>query len=554
MEESPYWILFTQARAARRRVLATGAAAAIAVPMAAAGCARSSGRRSSDPATAAPRRGGTLRLGTTLPLSSGLDPQIETGAGLEIFPRVYGYLLHVDPRNDSTIYDHAMAVEQPDETTFVLRLQPDIRFQDIAPVSGRAVTAQDVVASTSRYHDNPLVLNKTWHTQVLDRAEALDATTVRINTRQPNVYSLSEIGGISGGAIIPRELIDAAADLTTAGIGSGPFQIAKSGQGGAARIERYQGYFRQPLPYLDAMEWSFFDGDEARVAALQQRRVDIAANRDGDEARRLGSSEDQISVISEPSLAYLSLGLRVDRPPFNDPRVREAVDIALDRAAMIRDIAFGQGALLGPINPHIANGYWSLPAEEVLAAQGGTKPLGERRATARSMIAQAGAATARIMLQVAKVPQLLDVASVVRGQLQTLGLTVDLETLDLLQWFVHFRRGEFDMTLISHLPYESPDAPARMYHSAGIDGSRSPFGFADGAIDALVERSWREQDRSARRQTLLDAQRLMIAARPMVQLFTSTAYTSAWRYVRGLDPSLVGTLAQYNYGQWLDRA
>jgi ABC-type oligopeptide transport system substrate-binding subunit len=92
-----------------------------------------------------------------------------------------------------------------------------------------------------------------------------------------------------------------------------------------------------------------------------------------------------------------------------------------------------------------------------------------------------------------------------------------------------------------------------MYHSAGIDGSRSPFGFADAAIDALVERSWREQERAVRRQTLLDAQRLMIAARPMVQLFTSTAYASAWRYVRGLDPSLVGNLAQYNYGQWLDR-
>ena len=61
-------------------------------------------------------------------------------------------------------------------------------------------------------------------------------------------------------------------------------------------------------------------------------------------------------------------------------------------------------------------------------------------------------------------------------------------------------------------------------------------------------------DRGERQQTLLDAQRLMIVARPMIQLFTSTAYSTAWSYVRNRRPGIAGSMAQYNYEQWLDNA
>jgi ABC-type transport system substrate-binding protein len=169
------------------------------------------------------------------------------------------------------------------------------------------------------------------------------------------------------------------------------------------------------------------------------------------------------------------------------------------------------------------------------------------------MLAQAGAENARIRLQVPKMPQLLDVATVVRDQLQQIGLIVDLETLDQLAWYVNFRRGDFDATLIGQLPYETPDMPTRMYYSRGIDGMANMFGFGDAAIDALIERSWAEPERATRRQTLLEAQRLMLAARPLIQLFTNTAFSTAWRYVRNRRPGVAGSMAQYNYEQWLDR-
>jgi peptide/nickel transport system substrate-binding protein len=498
-----------------------------------------------------PLPGGTLRTGTTLPIAAGLDPQIETGTGLEIFPRIYGYLFHVDMRDDSVANDHALSVEHPDPTTYIVKLRPDAYFQDVAPVGRRLVSADDVVQSIIRYRDNPLVTGKTWHTTVLDKAEALDSSTVRITTRRPYVYTLAELGSISSGAILPKELTQGKTDLNSLSIGSGPFRLDDIIPTERAHIVRNDGYYGAPIPYLDAMEWTIFADDDAKLAAFKARAIDVMPNRDSAEARSLQGFSNVIDVTPEPSLACVSLGLRVDRAPFNDPRVRGAADLALDRAALIRDIAFGNGDILGAVNPHLAGGFWSLPEAEVLEAHSGAAAIEERRQDARALLQAAGAAGASFTLEVANIPQMIDVATVVRQQLLTLGLDVVMRELDLLHWFTNFRRGQFDATVIGHLPYESPDTPTRFYHSAGPDGTTNMFGFADGAIDPLVERSWGETDRAARQKTLLDAQRLMLKARPMIQLFTSTGYSTAWKRVRNRHPELIGSAAQYNYEQWL---
>ena len=128
---------FGAARISRRGALAAGAAGVSACLLVAA-CGGSKPGATGTP-TRTPRRGGTLRTGTTLPLAYGLDPQIETGTGLAVFPRVYGYLHHIDPNGDALLRDHVREIEQPDATTYIFRLRTDVRFHDTAPVNGRAV-------------------------------------------------------------------------------------------------------------------------------------------------------------------------------------------------------------------------------------------------------------------------------------------------------------------------------------------------------------------------------------------------------------------------------
>jgi peptide/nickel transport system substrate-binding protein len=519
----------------RRGTIAAGAVATFAL----AGC-------DDDPGGASIRgkQGGTLRFGASVPIAYGLDPHVEQGAGLAIFPKVYGYLLHVDPRDDEVMYDHASSYEQPDEITLLLKLNPGIYFHN-----GNPVAAADVVASFERFRDNPLVTDKTWHRTVLERIEAVDPTTVRITLKRPYTYTLNEIGAIGAGAIIPRELVDK--NIAVEAVGSGPFRAESLDvPGGIARIARNGAYFSVPAN-LDAMEWRVFAADEERLDAFRRQEVDVIPNSDKNEARALAESSGEIDIMAEPSLAYLSLGLRVDRPPFVDERVRRALDMLIDRDELIRELAFGDGDILGPVNPRLSAGFWSLPRSEIAASRNASTPAEARIADAAAILAAANTPDLVFPMQVRSQPDLLDVAALVRNQLIRGGVRVDIQPLPELEWFVNFRGGQFVATLISHLPYESPDYPTRFFQSKGIDGERNMFGFADAAIDALVERSWEEAG-EARQTTLLAAQRLMLEARPMLQLFTSTGYTSAWTYVRNRDRTLLGSMAQYEYRQWLD--
>jgi peptide/nickel transport system substrate-binding protein len=477
---------------------------------------------------------------------------VEQAAGLGIFPKVFGYLLHIDPRDDAVVLDHAEGYEQVDPTTLIVRLQPGVHFHDAASIGGaRLVTAADVVASIERFRANPLVIDKTWHTTVLERAEAVDTSTLRITLKRPYAYTLNELGAIGAGAIIPAELTGAATNIAKDAVGSGPFRAdAIDVDAGTARLVRNGAYFRQAAN-VDAMEWRVFASDVEKLAAFRRREVDVIPNRDKNEASDVRGSGDEVDITSEPSLSYLSLGMRVDRAPFSDERVRRALDMLLDRDELIRELAFGDGDVLGPVNPRIADGYWSLGRSEIAEARNGTSPADARGAEAMRLLGAAGATDLAFRMQVRDLPELVDVAALVRNLLMRGGVRVEVDVLPELQWFVNFRAGQFDATLISHLPYESADYPTRFFHSKGINGATNMFGFSDAAIDALIERSWGEAERETRRETLLEAQRLMLAARPMLQLFTSTGYTSAWGYVRNRDRTLLGSMSEYYYLQSL---
>jgi peptide/nickel transport system substrate-binding protein len=539
---STFWSRVAARRISRRRAIASaGALAAGAVLLPSAAC--DSG--DDNPSDEAPRPGGTLRYGTSVPFSYGLDPHLEQGGGLPAIARTYGYLFHVDPRDDALILDHASSVEQPEPGVYVIRLG-ERRFHAAAPANGRAVNGDDVVFSISRYRDHPLVTSRFWHTRLLAGHGATDPATVVINTR-PYAYTLHEMGQINAGAILPRDAIDPPSDLRAGAPGSGPMRIAFHSDE-LTRLEAFEGY--DPPPFVGAMEFHAFGSDAEKREAFQARAIEVMAAGDRREAFELAAND--VEIVSEPSLSWTSIGWRVDRPPFIDERVRRAIDLVIDREALLRDAASGDGDVAGPVNAHLAAGFWSLPPEELRAAQGAGLDSETRLAEARALVDAAGADGVRVELQVADAPELRDLAALLRDQVTRSGIELAVVSLPLPGWFFNYRGGNFQATLISHAPYETPDASLRLYHTGGPEGGGNPFGFSAPAIDWLVEKSWAEQDRAQRQSTLLEAQRLMIEARPMVHLYSGSAYTVAREYVRDSGLGLPGSLARYAYRQWLD--
>lgn len=548
-----YWEGPRKKRLSRRAVLAGGLGA---VGLAVVGCDGGGGQPASGetpaPSDGEPKRGGTITFGSAIPPTFGLDPHIELAAGLTIFPRIYGYVLHQDPRDESVILDQGASWEQPDEITYIMRLQPGVRFQDIPPVDGREITAEDVVASHRRFLEHPFVLSKIWHEEVLDTMEATDPLTAVVKTKRPYVYSLEQLGSILAGVIIPRELADPERDLNTSGIGSGPFTIDKAALKEEISIVRNPGYFRQPFPYVDRLVWKIVPDDATKMAALRAGEIEATLLRDRIELEEAHGISG-VSESAEPGLNYHAFAMQMSNPLFSDPRVPEAIDIGIDRQEIIDKITFGDGEIMGAINPHMAEGYWALPESELRQAYGMDLGKEERVAKARALLSSAGAEGSSLTIRVPTLSTALDVATLLQNQLKTIGLDVRLEPQELLVWLVNAMQGEFEAIVIPHLPYETPDNPTRYYHSQGRGNVGQGFNYDNPEFDRLIVKSWGQFDREERRETLLELQRAILEEHaPMLNLFTGLTYSARWDYVKGLRPELPQSFQQYNYEMWLD--
>src|SRR5690606_7577421 len=248
MNRENYWSRFNNRRLNRRRLLGTaGVAGSGLAALAIVGCGGdddddvSISERTPQPtpaqagvatgtATEDPEavRGGTLRTGTYLNTIN-IDPHIETSAGLTITNKVYGFLGAFNTI-DSTFHPLvAESVEQVSDTEYIFKIRPGVKFHDIAPVNGREVTAEDVVYSYERFRDLPNALNNDFFKQYVDKMEAVDPQTFRLTTKVPYADTFFSLGGSNGfgvqAAIVAREDVEARGDLSTGGIGSGPFII-----------------------------------------------------------------------------------------------------------------------------------------------------------------------------------------------------------------------------------------------------------------------------------------------------------------------------------------
>ena len=564
---------FLKQRLSRRRLLAgAGGAAMGTAGLVLLGCSDDGGNGGATPIAGTPttgaptpRSGGTLTIGSTVSTVLGIDPQTEIALGLLIFPRVYGYLIHQDPRDDSVIRDQAEAWELVDESEYIFTIRDDVRYQAVTfdgqpDVGGRNVEARDVVASIRRFVANLLVFApKTLFTEILEEPEARDPRTVFMRTRMPYVYTLEGLGSIFS-AIIPEELtdLDVVENLNFGGVGSGPYIVESVNGQEEIRIRKNPDYFRKPVPYVDNMIFRVIPDPGTIEANFRSQAIDAFGPSNTLIAERVAqfTSGGHNAIIEEsPNLAYVSFGMDVTQPPFNNIKAREAIDLALDREELIEKITFGTGEILGPVNQHLRDGFWSLPEDELRRAYGMDLPKEERLQKARDLISEAGVEGASIELKYPQLVNITQAAELIQQQLQAVGFQVSLVGEPLIIWFVQtLSQSNFHATLHAHLPYESPNIPIRYFHSKGVPSTESWHHYANSDIDAIIERHWGEFDEGVRQETLREVQRLILAEHgPMLNLYTGKLRSAYWSYLKNWQRELPGSMQQYVYDNWLDK-
>jgi len=570
MEESNYWTRLNRSRISRRALLsagattALGAAAAAVVGCGGGGNGNGGGSSNNGPAeTSAPQvygpptPGGSIVQGRLLNVL-GIDPHIDL-TGLDIDMRLYSYLYSWKPFDEKAIFNnYALSVEMPspDQTEFIFSLRPGVKIQpqDDNPAKGEVLTSTDVkeswvrrgTAITAPDKRFPLRISGTTSPDANALRAALqtpDANTFSFKMSSPFVPAFREMSNATW-AVVPAKVIEKyGSSFTYGGLGqkawgSGPYMLDEFRGTERIILKKHPEYFLSPRPWVDETRYIIITEPQSLLAAFDSGQHDInGALMNKAQAEERMKKKDLI-VVKAPTRFYPVIHFKI-RPPFDDIRVREALDLGIDRDEIISLIWDGEGNYNGPVQWLLAR--FSLPQDELRAAM----PYDPQKA--RQLLSAAGydnGIEAKMKIpRVPGAPFIADLASLLKDQLGKVGIKLQLDEVELGTFIANvILPGNFDLAFFPNLPYDEPDRPLSFYHTRGVTGVGNWNNYTNPDIDKLIDAQSVDFNEESRIKTILDVQRMILKEHgPQITMPGGNFYAARHNYVYfpyefGVDP------------------
>ena len=491
------------------------------------------------PTTEAVRRGGILHF--NLPGDpANLDlHQATTSTDLWCIGPCFDTLLQFDP-NDQTKILPDLAIRwdmAQDGMTYTFYLRQGVQFHDGSPF-----TSKDVLVNFQRIIDPPEGVNSPRGVffNTVDHIETPDDYTVRFVLTQPDPALLYNVA-IPWTGIYPAHLIESGADLrdTANIIGTGPFKFKSYTPGVTYELEKNPNYWDKDLPYLDGIV--FYPMADPNVAAQALIAGQIHLNRGlGVPPLDLFEGYSDIRIVGVPTTLVWRLVLNGRQfEPFRDPRVREAITLAIDRDAMLEIGTEGRGVISGWMHP---DGAWALPEERVRQARGFGKDKAADIERAKQLLAEAGFPNGFDVELLAFALGTPTTQSLVADQLGQIGIRVNVQNLQLSEYVQRIVAREFQMSLGFNAPWV--DEPKSTFASwITKDEQASLTGLWSDELIELYQQIDRELDLQRRKELTneLDFRSLDDPAFGMIYLYRPLI----WHIYR---PSvLAGWTPQPNY-------
>ena len=506
-----------------------------------------------------PKYGGVL---VTHPLSAtpSLSPHEEsTVATTQQASPCFNNLVYFDPAKtqesvDTLIPELAEKWSWQDGyRNLVFFLRRDVKWHD-----GKPFTSDDVKYTFDMVRAAPdararLKVNprKLWFDNV-EAIEAPDPHTVvfRLKRPQPSLL-LMLASGYS--AVYPAHV--PLAEFKNRCVGTGPFKLKENKPGESVEYVKNPDYFVKGRPYLDGIKFVVIRDRSTQIAALQSGQLDVAGsgwNRTNAEDAKAGAAK--LVMVERDSNVNDNVLINYKRPPFNDRRVRHAINLALDRQAYLIGPRQGAATFGGALLPKPA-GVWGLPAAEVTKLPG-MGDAAKQKAEARRLLAEAGFGPGKPLKLTVSTRQLaiyVDTASWMVDQLQQVGIEATLEQIDTGVWHPKMTRLEYQVAL-NLTGVGVDDADAQLFENYRCGSQRNFSGYCSEDIDRLMVEQSQTVDPKKRLALVNEIDRKLQAdgARPI--LGWGKQYYVWWPHVKGWA---VHDNSIYNVGRrqdvWLDK-
>jgi len=424
---------------------------------------------------------------------------------------------------DQHVKQNSMASIVPDLATgwswsedgreLTLPLRNGVKWHDGKPFTAADVKCTwDLLAgiASEKLRLNP---RKSWYGNLAKvTIKGDDEVTFHLNRPQPAFVAL-----LASGFSVVYPCHVPPAEMRRHPIGTGPFKLVEFKPNERIALTRNPDYWKQGRPYLDGVEFEIIRDPATANLAFIAGKVDWTATTLPLMKAVKSEAPDAICEVTPGGISR-NLIINRDAPPFDNPEMRRAMALALDRKAFIDILSEGQGDIGGVMQP-LPEGLWGMPPEVLKTLPGYDPDVQKNRAEARQIMRKLGyGPDNRLALKVStrNIPPFRDPAVILIDQLKDVFVDGELEMVETALWYPKMYRKDFKIGL--NLTGSGADPDQQLYENYACGAPRNYTGYCNPELEKLFERQSEEGDFDRRRKLVWEIERKLAedGARPII--------------------------------------
>ena len=507
----------------------------------------------------AQKQGGTLRVYHRDNLPSASIHEEATISTVQPFMSIFNNLVLFDQQKpinsaETIVPDLAESWSWDDsKTKLTFKLRQGVKWHD-----GKPFTARDVQCTWNKltakdpddFRKNPRAI--WWHNLKEVTVNGDHEATFVLNRPQPSFLTMFASGYTP---VYPCHV--STKDMRTNPIGTGPFKFVELKRGESIKFVRNPDYWKKGKPYLDGIEWKVIENRSTRILAFVAGEFDMTFTTDVTIPLLKDVSTQAPKAICELVPTYVSSNLIINpkTAPFNDPKIRQAMSLALDRKAFIDILSNGKDEISGVMLPPPA-GRWGMPADMVQTLPGYAADVEKSRAEARKIMESLGYSEAKplpVKISTRNIAVYRDPAVILIDQLKKIHIAGELEVVDTSIWHAKVTRGEYSVGLnLTGVGVDDPDV--NLYENYSCNSERNLTNYCNKEVDALIDKQSEETDVAKRKQIVWAIEKRLAEdlARPIIAYQRSA---TCWQpHVKGFVLHQNSIYNDWRYEDvWLDK-
>jgi len=439
----------------------------------------------------------------------------------------------------------------PDQKTITFTLKPGMKWADGAPL-----TSADVLFTWKLVTDDNTRTPYGADYKLVIKAEVPDPLTFRVTYEQPYAPALDSWAGLQ---VLPEHILKGQ-DINTTSfarkpVGSHYYQLGEWKNGerialvrnpnatqGQARIDRLVSRFI-PDPASQFLELMADNIDTMSLSPIQYARIFPAR----EELNR------KIALYKELGNAYTYLGFNLKHKPFDDKRVRQAINYAIDKQELIDGVLLGLGEPVA--SPYKPGTRWTNP---------NLRPYSYDPEKAKALLREAGFAdhdgdgildrdgkplAFEILTNQNKQREMS--AVLIQRRLKEIGISVNIRVLEWASFIGRFiKTGEFDAVVLGWSLSLDPDQYSIWHSSQQAPGQFNFIGYNNPKVDQLLERGRLELDPDKRMKIYHEFAATLLEDSPIVYLFAGYGLPAIHKRVKGIDTPAPPAGIGHNSYEW----